>query len=170
MKCSTLASALLAYCSVMERERPEQDEEAPIGTPALACQTQAAPEAPAMRLPSRALVVDDSLVVADVVTALLRRTGWTVDVATTVDAALEHVRGVPHDLVVCDVCMPNGGGPAVYYATITRRPDLTNRFLFITGNVDDPEPWRFLAKIRAHVLEKPFTGRALRHALIKVIA
>ena len=62
------------------------------------------------------------------------------------------------------------GGPAVYYAATTRRPDLTNRFLFITGNVDDPEPWRFLAKIRAHVLEKPFTGRALRHALIKVIA
>ncbi len=161
---------MLAYCSVMERERLEPDEEVLIGEPAVACQTQAAPENSATRLPSRALVVDDSLVVADVVTALLRRTGWTVDVATSVDAALEHVRGVPYDLVVCDVCMPNGGGPAVYYATITRRPDLTNRFLFITGNVDDPEPWRFLAKIRAHVLEKPFTGRALRHALIKVIA
>ena len=51
-----------------------------------------------------------------------------------------------------------------------RRPDLAGRFLFITGNMDDPEPWRFLAKIRAHVLEKPFTGRALRHALIKVVA
>src|SRR5512134_1899979 len=117
-----------------------------------------------------ALVVDDSLGVAEELTTLLRRTGWTVDVATSVDAALEHVRGVPYDLVVCDVCMPDGGGPAVYYAATTRRPDLTNRFLFITGNVDDPEPWRFLAKIRAHVLEKPFTGRALRHALIKVIA
>ena len=52
-------------------------------------------EAGPARLPSRALVVDDSMVVADVVTALLRRTGWTVDVANTVDAALEHVRGVP---------------------------------------------------------------------------
>jgi two-component system NtrC family sensor kinase len=154
----------------MERERPEPDDETLIGAPAVACQTPAAPETTATRLPSRALVVDDSLVVADVVTALLRRTGWTVDIATSVDTALEYVRGVPYDLVVCDVCMPNGGGPAVYYATITRRPDLTNRFLFITGNVDDPEPWRFLAKIRAHVLEKPFTGRALRHALIKVIA
>src|SRR4026209_220116 len=81
-------------------------------------------------LPSRALVVDDSLVVADVVTALLRRTGWTVDVATSVDRALEHVHGVPYDLVVCDVCMPDGGGPAVYYATIARRPDLAGRFLF----------------------------------------
>ena len=161
---------MLAYCAVMERQRPEPDEEVLIGEPAVACQTQAAPETSPTRLPSRALVVDDSLVVADVVTALLRRTGWTVDVATSVDTALEHVRGVPYDLVVCDVCMPNGGGPAVYYATITRRPDLTNRFLFITGNVDDPEPWRFLAKIRAHVLEKPFTGRALRHALIKVVA
>lgn len=161
---------MLAYCSVMERERQARDDEGLIGEPAVACQTQAGPETSATRLPSRALVVDDSLVVADVVTALLRRTGWTVDIATSVDAALEYVRGVPYDLVVCDVCMPNGGGPAVYYATITRRPDLTNRFLFITGNVDDPEPWRFLAKIRAHVLEKPFTGRALRHALIKVIA
>ena len=130
----------------------------------------AVPEPPSGRLPSRALVVDDSLVVAEVVTTLLRRTGWTVDVATSVETALEHIRGMPYDLVVCDVCMPDGGGPAVYYAATTRRPDLANRFLFITGNVDDPEPWRFLAKIRAHVLEKPFTGRALRHALIKVIA
>jgi len=163
-----LASALLPLWLVMERERPDPEEAALIPAPATACQT--AVDGTAARLPSRALVVDDSLVVADVVTALLRRTGWTVDVATSVDAALDHVRGVPYDLVVCDVCMPDGGGPAVYYATITRRPDLANRFLFITGNVDDPEPWRFLAKIRAHVLEKPFTGRALRHALIKVIA
>ncbi len=161
---------MLAYYRVMEANERERDEIALIAGQAIACQAGTPSDSVPTRLPSRALVVDDSLVVADVVTALLRRTGWTVDVATSVDAALEHVRSVPYDLVVCDVCMPDGGGPAVYYATITRRPDLTNRFLFITGNVDDPEPWRFLAKIRAHVLEKPFTGRALRHALIKVIA
>ena len=161
---------MLAYYGVMEANDRERDEIALIAGQAIACQAGTLSDSVPTRLPSRALVVDDSLVVADVVTALLRRTGWTVDVATSVDAALEHVRSVPYDLVVCDVCMPDGGGPAVYYATITRRPDLTNRFLFITGNVDDPEPWRFVAKIRAHVLEKPFTGRSLRHALIKVIA
>ena len=154
----------------MEEERVLPEESPVTALPGVGGRTSAAPDVTATRLPSRALVVDDSLVVADVVTALLRRTGWTVDVATSVDRALEHVHGVPYDLVVCDVCMPDGGGPAVYYATITRRPDLANRFLFITGNVDDPGPWRFLAKIRAHVLEKPFTGRALRSALIKVIA
>ena len=148
--------------------RPEELDETAM--PSAAGHVSPAADGAARRLPSRALVVDDSLVVADVVTALLRRTGWTVDVATSVDRALEHVHGVPYDLVVCDVCMPDGGGPAVYYATIARRPDLASRFLFITGNVDDPGPWRFLAKIRAHVLEKPFTGRALRSALIKVIA
>ncbi|HEY7435918.1 MAG TPA: response regulator [Methylomirabilota bacterium] len=153
----------------MEEHATKAEDIALIGGPPVPWQAQATEPAPT-RLPSRALVVDDSLVVAEVVTTLLRRTGWTVDVATSVDAALDHVRGVAYDLVVCDVCMPDGGGPAVYYAATMRRPDLTNRFLFITGNVDDPEPWRFLAKIRAHVLEKPFTGRALRHALIKVIA
>ena len=86
-------------------ERAEPEESELIATRGVACQTSAAPEASATRLPSRALVVDDSLVVADVVTALLRRTGWTVDVATSVDRALEHVHGVPYDLVVCDVCM-----------------------------------------------------------------
>ena len=165
-----MASALLFYYPVMEDERAQPEESDLIAAPGVACQTSSALDATATRLPSRALVVDDSLVVADVVTALLRRTGWTVDVATSVDRALEHVAGVPYDLVVCDVCMPDGGGPAVYYATIARRPDLASRFLFITGNVDDPGPWRFLAKIRAHVLEKLFTGRALRSALIKVIA
>jgi CheY-like chemotaxis protein len=167
---SPVASALLIYCPVMERERMRPEEREETAMPGVACHAAVAPDSATRRLPSRALVVDDSLVVADVVTALLRRTGWTVDVATSVDRALEHVHGVPYDLVVCDVCMPDGGGPAVYYATIARRPDLASRFLFITGNVDDPGPWRFLAKIRAHVLEKPFTGRALRNALIKVIA
>jgi CheY-like chemotaxis protein len=171
MGLSPLASGLLPYRLVMEAHTPDPEETVLVGAPAAAYhQANGSPEPVATRLPSRALVVDDSLVVADVVTALLRRTGWTVDVATSVEAALEHVRGVPYDLVVCDVCMPDGGGPAVYYAATTRRPDLINRFLFITGNIDDPEPWRFLAKIRAHVLEKPFTGRALRQALIKVIA
>jgi CheY-like chemotaxis protein len=170
MRRSPVASALLFYYPVMEDERAQPEESDLIAAPGVACQTSSALDATATRLPSRALVVDDSLVVADVVTALLRRTGWTVDVATSVDRALEHVAGVPYDLVVCDVCMPDGGGPAVYYATIARPPDLASRFLFITGNVDDPGPWRFLAKIRAHVLEKPFTGRALRSALIKVIA
>ena len=158
-----LASALLFSCAVMDSRSSDPED-------AVVTSVEAVGPSPSRALPSRALVVDDSMVVADVVTALLRRTGWTVDVANTVDAALEHVRTVPYDLVVCDVCMPDGGGPAVYYAAITRRPDLAGRFLFITGNMDDPEPWRFLAKIRAHVLEKPFTGRALRHALIKVIA
>ncbi len=153
----------------MEEHGTKGEDVALIGASPATWQSHGTESAPT-RLPSRALVVDDSLVVAEVVTTLLRRTGWTVDVATSVDAALEHVRRVPYDLVVCDVCMPDGGGPAVYYAATTRRPDLTNRFLFITGNVDDAEPWRFLAKIRAHVLEKPFTGRALRHALIQVIA
>lgn len=164
-----LASCLLPYCPVMEANGLNPNLVEPIGAETIVWPVQATGPAPT-RMPSRALVVDDSLVVADVVTALLRRTGWTVDVANSVEAALEHVHGVPYDLVVCDVCMPDGGGPAVYYAATTRRPDLINRFLFITGNVDDPEPWRFLAKIRAHVLEKPFTGRALRQALIKVIA
>jgi len=122
----------------MEDNDPKGEDIALIGASPATWQSQATESAPT-RLPSRALVVDDSLVVAEVVTTLLRRTGWTVDVATSVDAALEHVRGVPYDLVVCDVCMPDGGGPAVYYAATTRRPDLTNRFLFITGNVDDAD-------------------------------
>ena len=119
----------------MEDNEPKGEDIALIGASPATWQSQATDSGPT-RLPSRALVVDDSLVVAEVVTTLLRRTGWTVDVATSVDAALEHVRGVPYDLVVCDVCMPDGGGPAVYYAATTRRPDLTSRFLFIAGNVD----------------------------------
>lgn len=122
------------------------------------------------RLPSRALVVDDACVVTDLVTTLLRRTGWRVDAATSVKEALEHIREAPFDLIVCDVCMPDGGGEALYNAAISERCELADRFLFITGNKANPEPWRFLTRIRAHVLEKPFTVETLREALVKVIA
>src|SRR5260370_17433297 len=93
-----LAGALLLPSIAMEARSSEQE--------LAAYPAQAVAESGPSRLPSRALVVDDSMVVADVVTALLRRTGWMVDVANTVDAALEHVRALPYHLLASDLCMP----------------------------------------------------------------
>ena len=70
---------MLSYWAVMEDNETRGEHVALIGSSPATWQAEPGPT----RLPSRALVVDDSLVVAEVVTTLLRRTGWTVDVATS---------------------------------------------------------------------------------------
>jgi len=117
-----------------------------------------------------ALVVDDEPSVVELVTTLLRQAGWDVDVATGGRAALERLRRARYDLVVSDLRMPDGSGEALFHAATAERRDLTARFLFMTGDTANPAAWEFLEDSRAHVLEKPFTARALLRAIDRATA
>ena len=61
----------------------------------------------------RILVVDDQRTVAEMTAGLLRNLGHQVQVALDGEAALEHLRAAPFDLVVCDIMMPGMDGYAV---------------------------------------------------------
>jgi hypothetical protein len=69
----------------MEENETQGDHVALIGSSPAAWQSQATEPAPT-RLPSRALVVDDSLVVAEVVTTLLRRTSAKFPISASASA------------------------------------------------------------------------------------
>ena len=82
---------------------------------------------------SRLLVVDDDLRSARVIAELLRRSGYSVDVAGGGAEALERVRSEPPDLMVLDYEMPGVDGETVLEEL--RAPDGSTEFpvLILTG-------------------------------------
>ena len=116
----------------------------------------------------RALVVDDEPGMVELVTALLRDSGWQVEVAATGRSALERVRRMRFDVVLSDIRMPDGSGEDFYLAAVLDQPGLARRFVFMTGDTANPAPWQFVEEVQAPVLEKPFTADHLFAALERV--
>jgi GAF domain-containing protein/CheY-like chemotaxis protein len=103
-----------------------------------------------------ALVVEDEPAVQDMVVALLRESGWSVDVAAGGRAALEQLRQRRYHLIVSDIRMPEGSGEELYREAVATDPDLGRRFLFVSGDTANPEAWSFLHDVAAPAIEKPF--------------
>ena len=116
------------------------------------------------------LVVDDEAAIVELVTMVLDDQGWRVDAAPGGRAALERLQQVHYDLILSDVCMPEGNGADFYHAAVAQQNNLARRFLFMTGDTANEDAWRVLQSTRVPVLSKPFTPQALLHAVAQVSA
>jgi two-component system NtrC family sensor kinase len=112
-----------------------------------------------------ALVVDDEASVVGLALTILEETGWSVDVAASGREALERLASRRYELVVSDIRMADGDGPALYRQAALRQPAIARRFLFITGDTANPEVWRFLRETAVPFIEKPFTPAAFLDAV-----
>jgi len=66
------------------------------------------------------------------------------------------------DIVMCDMMMPHMPGDMFYYAVQRTKPELCQRFIFITGYTDKPEVAKFLAGLPdGVVLKKPVSDEEL---------
>jgi PAS domain S-box-containing protein len=133
-------------------------------------------EAPPTALPApvagggrRVLVVDDEPDIVELITAVLGRHGWRIDIASGGRPALSRLQETCYDLVISDMRMADGSGEELYRAAVAQRPDIAGRFLFITGDTANPDAWQFLRTTEVPVLEKPFTPDGLFRALEGVI-
>jgi len=101
------------------------------------------------------LVVDDDIELALTFQALLQVHGYRVSTAADGAQALKLVLHSDVDAILCDLQMPELTGD-IFYAEVGRaRPRLGKRFMFITGNADDPLYETFLKSVKAPVLRKP---------------
>ena len=101
------------------------------------------------------LVVDDDIELALTYQALLQVHGYRVSTAADGAQALKLVLNCDVDAILCDLQMPELSGD-LFYAEVGRaRPHLQKRFIFITGNADDPLYETFLKNVKAPVLSKP---------------
>jgi two-component system nitrogen regulation response regulator NtrX len=102
------------------------------------------------------LLVDDDKQLASALQWILADENFLVDLAFDGDEALLKVKAHAYDAVICDLKMPNLQGDQFYIQARDLRPDLGDRFIFITGYATDPQVRHFLIENEVKFLVKPF--------------
>ncbi len=106
----------------------------------------------------RVLVVDDDALFRDLVAYAVRRNRHCqVDTVSNGHAALERVRTHVYDLILSDLRMPEMDGPTFYRRMQLERPELVERIVFMTSQVDHYA--QFIRDVGAPLLGKPFRER-----------
>ncbi len=112
------------------------------------------------------LLVDDDTELAEMLKALLESRNFVVTVVENGAAALREVMAMDFDVIICDLLMPHMPGDMFYLAVQKTKPELVDRFLFVTGHSGNPKVEAFLKQINAHVLFKP----VLEEDLVRMIS
>lgn len=116
------------------------------------------------------LVVDDDKQLASALQWILADENYLVDVAFDGEEALLKVKIHEYDAVICDVMMPRLRGDEFYLQAKKLRPDLADRFIFITGFAANSDIREFLSARRMKHLIKPFPIKELTDCVTKLLA
>jgi two-component system NtrC family sensor kinase len=124
--------------------------------------TKAVKEEPQKSSQAKILVVDDETTILDLLKRVL--TEWGCEVSTTdrADAALERLTTEKYDLILLDIKMPVMNGIELYRHIKEIDPALTQRVMFITGDVMETTTKDFLNKSKASHTAKPFNLEHLK--------
>jgi CheY-like chemotaxis protein len=113
-------------------------------------------------------VVDDDALFRDLVARAVRHQRYCqVDTVSDGHAALERVRTHVYDLILSDLHMPVMDGPTFYRRMQVEHPDIVERIVFMTSQVDHYA--RFIRDVGARVLRKPFRKEDLDAILTHVM-
>jgi PAS domain S-box-containing protein len=138
----------------------------PIGTEAIANREPTMDASELIPAPRRrrALIVDDELEIAGLLVEILRRLAFDCELASSGDQAKLRIGASAEafDLILCDIRMPNGDGPAFYDWLGAKYPALSSRTAFLTGDVLGPAADRFIVRSGRPVIEKPFMPEDIR--------
>jgi DNA-binding NtrC family response regulator len=116
------------------------------------------------------LVVDDNPELARAYLELLQANGYQVSLASNGVQGLKFILENAVDAILCDLSMPQLEGD-MFHLTVQRvRPQLSERFVFVTGNSDNPKYENFLKKVTCPVLYKPVAMDKLLETLSGLFA
>lgn len=118
----------------------------------------------------RALVVDDERDVAELITEILKKEGFDVDVAHSGTEAVEMLRGNRYDLLLSDLNMPELDGRGLYKVIRDDFPDLLERTAFITGDTMGFASQGLLQESKRPYLEKPVSPSELRELAYQLLS
>jgi CheY-like chemotaxis protein len=117
----------------------------------------------------RVLVLDDERSIGMLLERWLTLSGYEPKVATSGDEAVRLVREMSFDAVLCDHRMAGMTGTEVFDAIVSERPELERRFVFMSGDVLNPELRAFVEQHGIGLLAKPFDRDAVRSTLDAVL-
>jgi len=117
------------------------------------------------------LVVEDEEILLCFLKTALERGGVKVVGAGSAAEALELLARAEFAGVVSDLRMPGGiGGAEIFDWVLQNRPELSSRFLFMTGNASDPHAEETRMRTGALIIEKPFRIALLIELIKKITA
>ena len=113
---------------------------------------------------TKVVVIDDEELVGNSIRRALRN--HDIQVFTNPIEALEVLRSSEaFDVIFCDIMMPEMSGTELYSQVQMRRPDVAERFVFITGGAFTTSARDFLARTPVLCLDKPFDVAQLRELM-----
>lgn len=116
------------------------------------------------------LLVDDDKQLSSALQWILADENFLVDVAYDGDEALSKLESGEYEAVICDLMMPRLRGDELYFKAKVLRPEIAERFIFITGFAGDPPMHEFLTRVDVPYLVKPFPIEALIHTVQELAA
>ncbi len=115
------------------------------------------------------LLLDDDIELADTLKLLLESRNFVVTTAHNGVEGLREVMAMDFDVIICDMAMPRMPGDMFYLAVQKVKPYLCPRFLFVTGNGDDPRTNDFLQRSDGLVVFKPVPSDELLQMISLVL-
>jgi two-component system response regulator CpxR len=115
----------------------------------------------------RLLLLDDDPAMQRLISTLLQRSGFRIDVVSAGAAAIEKLGTVDYAVLLLDLMTPTEGGLTVIRHLKETRPDLLRRVLIVTAS-----PASVLKMIEhdvAGIVQKPFEPAQLLAAVENVI-
>jgi len=113
----------------------------------------------ALARPIEILVIEDEQLLCEMMLRVGQLRGWSVRVARNgAEGLAVLLADEPElDVVVCDIRMAPPSGIEIHDRLAAERPELLERFLFITGDQDSEPVQAFLRRCARPVLGKPFS-------------
>jgi len=116
------------------------------------------------------LIVEDEVELALSYKELLEAHGFSVHTAPTGVVALKHIQNKEVDAVICDLKLPQLEGDMFYVTVEKTKPEVCDRFIFVTGMADNPKFQPFINKMKGRVLFKPVRVEQVLEALNELFA
>lgn len=115
----------------------------------------------------RLLLLDDDPSMQRLVTAVLKKKGYRIDVVSAGDQAIEKVKAAAYDALLLDVMTPTEGGLTVIYHLRKVKPDMLKRVILITAS-----PQSVLHAVEGEVFDiirKPFEPATLVSTVARLL-
>lgn len=117
----------------------------------------------------KVLVVEDEPTVAKLLEDVLQDEGFRVEAVLDGRRALHRAQSEKFDLIICDMKMPELDGPNFFHAVRQDGQDLSQRFLFVTGDVLSAATRDFLEQNQLPFVAKPFRVDELSRKVHQVL-
>ncbi|MBN2223049.1 MAG: response regulator, partial [Deltaproteobacteria bacterium] len=104
----------------------------------------------------RILIVEDEEPLRNFIAEALTEEGYGIRSASCGEQAIELLKILRFDLIISDLKMPGIGGKELYAFIHKHTPDLSERVLFMTGDILGNDTQHFLEITGNPYIEKPF--------------